>query len=66
FAKDNGNYIEENKLRVILISPPHSPVLLPINGSPKQELTYLVPSVKDQVLKEMENQLLLHTVIYLL
>ncbi|KAI3894953.1 hypothetical protein MKW92_013894 [Papaver armeniacum] len=61
FAKDNGKYIEENKLRVILISPPHSPVLLPINGSPKQELTCLDSSVKGQILKEMENYPLRHT-----
>ncbi|XP_059435070.1 vesicle-associated protein 2-2-like isoform X2 [Corylus avellana] len=37
FAKDSGNYIEEMKLRVILISPPPSPVLLPINGVSKQD-----------------------------
>ncbi|RZC52446.1 hypothetical protein C5167_020867 [Papaver somniferum] len=61
FAKDDGRYIEENKLRVILVSPPHSPVLLPINGSPKQDLTCLDSSVKGQILKEMENYPLLHT-----
>ncbi|KAI3979612.1 hypothetical protein MKX01_013707 [Papaver californicum] len=60
FAKDNGKYIEDNKLRVILVSPPHSPMLLLINGNPKQELTCLNASVMDQVLKKIENQLLLH------
>ncbi|MCI36067.1 vesicle-associated protein 2-2-like, partial [Trifolium medium] len=29
FAKDTGKYIEEKKLKVVLISPPSSPVLLP-------------------------------------
>ncbi|KAK3418478.1 hypothetical protein EUGRSUZ_H04423 [Eucalyptus grandis] len=33
FAKDEGRYVEENKLRVSLISPPHSPNLSPINGT---------------------------------
>lgn len=33
FAKDEGRYVEENKLRVSLISPPHSPDLSPINGT---------------------------------
>ncbi|CAL9176305.1 unnamed protein product [Musa hybrid cultivar] len=32
FSKENGRYIQENKLRVVLASPPHSPVVEPING----------------------------------
>ncbi|CAL9097723.1 unnamed protein product [Musa textilis] len=31
FSKENGRYIQENKLRVVLGSPPHSPVVEPIN-----------------------------------
>ncbi|KAJ4722255.1 Vesicle-associated protein 2-2-like [Melia azedarach] len=37
FAKDNGKYIEEKKLRVVLVSPTQSPVLLTRNGELKQE-----------------------------
>ncbi|KAI4317653.1 hypothetical protein L6164_025507 [Bauhinia variegata] len=37
FARDSGNHIEEKKLRVVLISPPSSPVLLPVNGETKQD-----------------------------
>ncbi|CAK9143105.1 unnamed protein product [Ilex paraguariensis] len=37
FDKDNGKYVQENKLKVILGSPPHSLVLSPINGTLKQD-----------------------------
>ncbi|KAL5566994.1 hypothetical protein UlMin_030158 [Ulmus minor] len=37
FVKD-GKYVEEKKLKVILISPPNSPTLSPINGTMKQEV----------------------------
>ncbi|XP_047255192.1 vesicle-associated protein 1-1 isoform X2 [Capsicum annuum] len=36
FNKDNGKYIEECKLKVVLVSPPQSPVLQPANGISKQ------------------------------
>ncbi|XP_009803909.1 vesicle-associated protein 2-2-like [Nicotiana sylvestris] len=36
FNKDNRKYIEECKLRVVLVSPPKSPVLQPANGISKQ------------------------------
>ncbi|MCE3214965.1 hypothetical protein HAX54_000446 [Datura stramonium] len=36
FNKDNGKYVEECKLKVVLVSPPHSPVLQPANGISKQ------------------------------
>lgn len=36
FNKDNGKYIEECKLKVVLVSPPESPVLQPANGISKQ------------------------------
>ncbi|WOK93569.1 vesicle-associated protein 1-3 [Canna indica] len=36
FSKETGRYIQENKLRVVLLSPPHSPVK-PINGALMEE-----------------------------
>ena len=56
FAKDGGKYIEENKLRVILVSPPHSPVLSPINGALKQGLAYEASKPKSQVLSRVETK----------
>ncbi|KAK1316334.1 Vesicle-associated protein 2-2 [Acorus calamus] len=49
FRKDSGKDIEESKLRVILVSPPHSPVLQPINGVLNQDLVYEAPRTKDQI-----------------
>ncbi|MBA0803572.1 hypothetical protein Gohar_013766, partial [Gossypium harknessii] len=40
FVKDSGRYIEENKLKVALVSPPDSPVLSPINGTMNQGMDY--------------------------
>ncbi|XP_027365737.1 vesicle-associated protein 2-2 [Abrus precatorius] len=40
FVKDGSKYIEENKLKVTLISPPESPDLSPINGDFKNGLDY--------------------------
>ncbi|KAL6970328.1 hypothetical protein U1Q18_030026 [Sarracenia purpurea var. burkii] len=60
FVKDGGKHIEETKLRVVLISPPHSPVLLPVNGVMKQEPFYETPIQKDKMLSGMEN---LHPVL---
>ncbi|WOG84309.1 hypothetical protein DCAR_0103492 [Daucus carota subsp. sativus] len=45
FAKD-GRYIEEKKLRVILVSPPNSPIHSPVNGTAKQ--VYDVPTPEEQ------------------
>lgn len=56
FAKDGGKYIEENKLRVTLVSPPHSPVLSPINGALKQGLAYEAPKLKSQVSGRVETK----------
>lgn len=47
FAKDDRKYIQENNLKVILISPPHSLVPSPISGILKQ-----VPSFEDSILKD--------------
>ncbi|XP_058203276.1 vesicle-associated protein 2-2-like isoform X4 [Rhododendron vialii] len=55
FAKDNGKHIEESKLRVVLISPPQSPVLLQSNGVTKQELPYETSGQKDKLWTGVEN-----------
>ncbi|XP_019428242.1 PREDICTED: vesicle-associated protein 2-2-like isoform X2 [Lupinus angustifolius] len=40
FVKDGSRYIEENKMKVALISPPSSSKLSPINGDFKNELDH--------------------------
>ncbi|CAK9161998.1 unnamed protein product, partial [Ilex paraguariensis] len=52
FDKDNGKYVQENKLKVILGSPPHSLVLSPINGTLKQVPVYEAALLKDQDAEE--------------
>lgn len=57
FAKDGSKYIEENKLRVTLISPPSSPELSPISGLRKQGLAHEVSKLKkSQELGRVETQ----------
>ncbi|KAK2992664.1 hypothetical protein RJ640_014914, partial [Escallonia rubra] len=55
FAKDSGVYIEDNKLKVVLISRPHSPVLLPSNSISKQEQSYETPIERHKSLRGVEN-----------
>ncbi|CAI9779783.1 unnamed protein product [Fraxinus pennsylvanica] len=55
FAKDSKNYIEETKLRVVLTSPPQSPVLLPVNGVLKPEPSYQTSMLKDKLQLGVEN-----------
>ncbi|KAK3023675.1 hypothetical protein RJ639_043556 [Escallonia herrerae] len=57
FAKDYGKYVQEKKLRVILVglSPPDSPVLSPINGTLKQLPAYQLPTLEDQLLSTVDN-----------
>ncbi|KAJ9180168.1 hypothetical protein P3X46_008446 [Hevea brasiliensis] len=55
FNKDNGKYIEEIKLKVVLISPPQSPVLSPINGVLKQEPLFGASVLRDPILSKVEN-----------
>lgn len=55
FAKDSGKYIEEKKLRVVLISPPSSPVLLPVNGDMKHDPSYEINVQKNRVPGGVEN-----------
>ncbi|EXC03122.1 Vesicle-associated protein 2-2 [Morus notabilis] len=55
FLKDGEKCVEEKKLRVVLISPPPSPVLVPRNGEAKQD-PYTETSVqKDKVMSGAEN-----------
>ncbi|XVE62605.1 hypothetical protein DITRI_Ditri06bG0131600 [Diplodiscus trichospermus] len=49
FVKGGGRYIEENKLKVALLSPPHSPVLSPINGTTNQGIDYVASIPKEPV-----------------
>ncbi|XVF42524.1 hypothetical protein PTKIN_Ptkin01aG0370600 [Pterospermum kingtungense] len=49
FVKDSGKYIEENKLKVVLVSPPNSPVLSPINGTMNQAIDYDASKPKEPV-----------------
>ncbi|TXG71805.1 hypothetical protein EZV62_000384 [Acer yangbiense] len=57
FAKDKetGKYVEEKKLRVVLISPPQSPVLLPRNEELKQDSSNETSLQKDRALSGLEN-----------
>ncbi|KAL0928535.1 hypothetical protein M5K25_000424 [Dendrobium thyrsiflorum] len=52
FSKESGSVIEECKLRVVLVSPPHSPVLQPFNGTSKQEAADVSPRLKPASVKE--------------
>ncbi|KAG8648195.1 vesicle-associated protein 2-2 isoform X2 [Manihot esculenta] len=62
FDKDDGKYIEETKLKVVLISPPQSPLLSPINGVLKQEPTHGASVLRDPALREVENTTPTHMV----
>ncbi|EXB67658.1 Vesicle-associated protein 2-2 [Morus notabilis] len=55
FVKDGGKYVEEKKLRVILLIPPDSPTLSPINGALNQGLGRETSFSKDQSLNGVEN-----------
>ncbi|KAL2464019.1 Vesicle-associated protein 2-2 [Forsythia ovata] len=55
FAKDSKNYMEETKLRVVLTSPTHSPVLLPVNGVLKPEPSYETSMQKDKLQMGVES-----------
>lgn len=49
FSKDDGKYVQENKMRVILVSPPGSPVLSPINVEHSDLPSYIDSPREDQV-----------------
>ncbi|XP_031486243.1 vesicle-associated protein 1-2-like [Nymphaea colorata] len=48
FTKENGGIVDEKKLKVALISPPHSPVLQPISGVTNQEPVFGTPKPVEQ------------------
>ncbi|KAL5073668.1 hypothetical protein RYX36_012652 [Vicia faba] len=50
FIKDSGKYIEENKLKVVLISPPSLLILISVNGDMKQDPPYQVNVLKYRVI----------------
>ena len=54
FAKDEGKYVEERKLRVILTSPPGSPTLSPIKGDLKQGKVHEASILDGQVFGGVE------------
>ncbi|GMN25253.1 hypothetical protein TIFTF001_000870 [Ficus carica] len=62
FVKDSGNYVEEKKLRVILVSLPDSPTLSPINGNLNQGMGRETSFSKDQPLSGVEDQIRPHMV----
>ncbi|KAL1064251.1 hypothetical protein V6Z11_D13G199200 [Gossypium hirsutum] len=47
FVKDSGRSIEEHKLKVAFISPPHSPVWSTINGTVNQGTDYVASIPKE-------------------
>ncbi|KAI8010475.1 Vesicle-associated protein 2-2 [Camellia lanceoleosa] len=55
YVKDIGKHIEESKLKVILTSPSHLPVLLPTNGVMKQEPSYGTSVQKGKLPSGVEN-----------
>ncbi|XP_068326967.1 vesicle-associated protein 2-2-like isoform X2 [Pyrus communis] len=55
FSKDSSRYVEERRLKVVLISPPASPVFVPMNGESKQDPCYDTSVKKDRVLSGVEN-----------
>ncbi|GFY90619.1 hypothetical protein Acr_07g0008160 [Actinidia rufa] len=61
FAKGDGRYVEENRLKVILVNPPNSPVLSLIKGTFKQVLAYEVSQLKDQILRKVESLIQSHS-----
>ncbi|XP_068660592.1 vesicle-associated protein 2-2-like isoform X2 [Aristolochia californica] len=54
FAKESGKFIQENKLRVVFVSPSHSPVLLPIDGTLKLGSDFVAPVTKGAVRQESD------------
>nr|GMD79065.1 vesicle-associated protein 2-2-like [Ipomoea batatas] len=63
FTKDEGKYIQENKIRVFLISPPQSPVLQPVNGVLKEESPDNTLTLKEKLPIGVENLPPPHTLI---
>ncbi|KAG6513029.1 hypothetical protein ZIOFF_031175 [Zingiber officinale] len=60
FLKETGRYIQENKLRVVLVSPPHSPEVETNKVVFKQDLAfktldsaYPIVTIKSELIKEV-------------
>ncbi|GAB4855471.1 hypothetical protein Ancab_024087 [Ancistrocladus abbreviatus] len=54
FSKEDEKHVDERKLKVILVSPPHSPELSPINGTLRQMSTTESSIVRDKLLSQEE------------
>ncbi|KAK4372542.1 hypothetical protein RND71_007926 [Anisodus tanguticus] len=63
FNKDCGKCIEECKLKVVLVSPPQSPVLQPANGIPKQGASIETSMQQEKIPSGVENYPLAQTVV---
>ncbi|KAJ8565952.1 hypothetical protein K7X08_008528 [Anisodus acutangulus] len=63
FNKDCGKCIEECKLKVVLVSPPQSPVLQPANGIPKQGASIETLMQLEKIPSGVENFPLAQTVV---
>ncbi|PHT58826.1 Vesicle-associated protein 1-1 [Capsicum baccatum] len=63
FNKDNGKYIEECKLKVVLVSPPQSPVLQPANGISKQGVSIETSMQQEKFPSGVENLPPIQTVV---
>ncbi|RZC55478.1 hypothetical protein C5167_014333 [Papaver somniferum] len=48
FSKDTNKYVGENKLRVVIVAQPNSPVVLPTNETLQAEPTITSPILGDQ------------------
>ncbi|XVF62671.1 hypothetical protein PTKIN_Ptkin09bG0027000 [Pterospermum kingtungense] len=55
FSKESGKHIEEKKLKVLLTSPSHPPVLSAINGESKQDSAHETSSPRDKAWSGVEN-----------
>ncbi|KAJ4969229.1 hypothetical protein NE237_015930 [Protea cynaroides] len=55
FMKDGSKYIEENKLKVVLVTPVHSPKLQRINGTLKLDRAHEASIPRNQMLNGVEN-----------
>ncbi|GMH20034.1 hypothetical protein Nepgr_021875 [Nepenthes gracilis] len=55
FAKDIGKYIEQKKLKVVLVDSPQSPASLPVNSDISHDPLYDAPAEQDKSPSGVEN-----------
>ncbi|KAM7256332.1 hypothetical protein ACFE04_012073 [Oxalis oulophora] len=55
FVKDFNKHIQEKKLKVVLQTPPSSPILFPLNGEAKLEFGHEASLHKEKVIRGVEN-----------